>query len=361
MLFVAFFGHHLTRSVRQLRDSARRIADGNIDERLSLTTNIEEIYDLAIALENMRVNLVSREREIALHAARQTAVLDTADEGIIALDEESLIQNLNPAAEKIFGYHKNELIGTPFSKLLIPGDILRFFTPDGTPHSLSHQELTGIRKSGEQFYLLLSVREGIVGTTSFFTVMVQDNSERHIYESEMEYLATHDTLTDLPNRTLLYDRLQQAITQCTRSRKFAAILFIDLDRFKNVNDLFGHAVGDTVLREVADRLSSCLREVDSVARNGGDEFTVVLPMLNTPSDASLIAQKIITSLIQPFTLISGEHSPDIYNKELCIGGSIGISIFPKDGNDVDSLLNKADAAMYQSKASGGNCYLFYSD
>lgn len=352
LFFVFFFGHLLTRSVRQLRDAARRIANGNINERLVISTNINEVQDMAQALEYMRGKLVSREREIALHAARQSAVLDTADEGIITLDEHCRIQSLNPAAEKIFGYRKEELIGTPFTRLLIPSDIQRFTSPDGLPMLLSHQELTGLRKTGEIFFLLLSVSEGNVSNTRFFTVMARDNSERHIFESELEYLATHDTLTGLPNRTLLYDRLQQAVTQCARARKMAAILFIDLDRFKAINDTLGHAVGDSVLKEVAMRLRGCLREGDSVARNGGDEFTVLLPMLNDAGDAAVIAQKILATLV---------HSFKLNNQELFIGGSIGISLYPKDGSDADSLLKNADAAMYQAKADGGNAYRFYRD
>jgi diguanylate cyclase (GGDEF)-like protein/PAS domain S-box-containing protein len=351
LFFVFFFGHLLTRSVRQLRDAARRIANGNINERLVLATNINEVQDMALAMEHMRGKLVFREREIALHAARQSAVLDAADEGIITLDEHSSIQSLNPAAENIFGYRKEELIGTSFSRLLIPSDIQRFISPDGQPISLSHQELTGLRKTGEIFFLLLSVSEGNVSHTRFFTVMARDNSERHIFESELEYLATHDTLTGLPNRTLLYDRVQQAITQCTRAKKMAAILFIDLDRFKTINDTQGHAAGDNVLKEVAIRLRGCLREGDSVARNGGDEFTVVLPLLNDPDDATVIAQKVLATLVLPFKLNS---------EEVFIGGSIGISLYPNDGSYADSLLKNADIAMYQAKASGGNAYRFYS-
>lgn len=351
LLFVFFFGHLLTRSVRQLRDAARRITNGNINERLVISTNINEVHDMAVALEHMRGKLVFREREIALHAARQSAVLDAADEGIITLDEQCLIQSLNPAAENIFGYRKEELIGTSFSRLLIPSDIERFISPGGQPIPLSHQELTGLRKSGEKFFLLLSISVGIVGDTRFFTVMARDNSERHIFESELEYLATHDTLTGLPNRTLLYDRLQQAITQCARAKKLAAILFIDLDRFKIINDTQGHAAGDIVLKEVAERLRGCLREGDSVARNGGDEFTVVLPMLNGPGDAAVIAQKVLAALVHPFRL----------NKdEVFIGGSIGISLYPGDGSYADSLLKNADSAMYQAKAAGGNAYRFHT-
>jgi diguanylate cyclase (GGDEF)-like protein/PAS domain S-box-containing protein len=351
LLFVFFFGHLLTRSVRQLRDAARRIANGNINERLVLATNINEVQDMALAMEHMRGKLVSREREIALHAARQSAVLDTADEGIITLDEHCNIQSLNPSAENIFGYRKEELIGSSFSRLLIPSDTQRFISEDGQPNLLSHHELTGLRKTGEIFFLLLSVSEGNVSNTRFFTVMARDNSERHIFESELEYLATHDTLTGLPNRALLYDRLHQAITLCARSKKLAAILFIDLDRFKTINDTLGHSAGDSVLKEVAIRLRGCLREGDSVARNGGDEFTLVLPMLNDPDDATMIAQKVLANLSKSFKL---------NNKDFFIGGSIGISLYQKDGSDVDSLLKNADIAMYQAKASGRNAYRFYS-
>ena len=359
LLFVFFFGHRLTRSVRQLRDAARRIANGSINERLVLSTNINEVHDMAVALEYMRGKLVAREQEIALHAARQSAVLDTADEGIITLDEECFIQSLNPAAEHIFGYRKEELVGTSFSKLIIPGDIERFISPDGEPILLSHQELTGLRKSGEIFFMLLSISEGNVSNTRFFTVMARDNSERHIFESELEFLATHDTLTGLPNRALLYDRLQQAITQCARAKKRVALLFIDLDRFKSINDTLGHAAGDIVLKQVAERLRSCLREGDSVARNGGDEFTVVLPMLNDPGDAAVIAQKILATLVQPLMLNTGELLAGHPNEEVFIGGSIGISLYPNDGSDADSLLKNADAAMYRAKAAG-NAYRFYT-
>ena len=351
LLFVFFFGHLLTSSVRQLRDAARRIANGSINERLVLSTNINEVQDMALALEYMRGKLVSREREIALHAARQSAVLETADEGIITLDEHCRIQSLNPSAEKIFGYNKEELVGTSFSRLLLPSDSKRFVSETGEPILMSHQELTGLRKTGEIFFLLLSISEGNVSNTRFFTVMARDNSERHIFESELEYLATHDMLTGLPNRTLLYDRLQQAITQCDRAKKMAAILFIDLDNFKSINDTLGHSAGDSVLKEVAMRLRDCLREGDSVARNGGDEFTLVLSMLNGPDDAIIIVQKVLATLEKPFL---------IDEQEFFIGGSIGISLYPVDGAEADGLLKNSDAAMYQSKAAGGNTYRFYS-
>jgi len=351
LIFVFFFGLRLTRSMHRLRDAANRIANGNINEHLVISTRVNEVQDMAAALEHMRGILVDREREIALHAARQSAVFDVADEGIITLDESYLIKSLNPAAEYIFGYRKEELIGTPFSKLISPFDIDRIISPNGQPISFSHQEINGLRKSGEVFFMLLSISEGKVGTSRFFSVMARDNNERHNFENELEYLATHDTLTGLPNRTLLYDRLQQAITQCARAKKLAAILFIDLDRFKIINDTLGHSAGDIVLKEVAERLRGCLREGDSVARNGGDEFTAVLPLLNESGDAAAIAHKILALLVQPIKVNS---------EEVFIGGSIGISIYPGDGSDLDTLLKNADTAMYIAKANGGNTYSFHT-
>jgi len=169
-------------------------------------------------------------------------------------------------------------------------------------------------------------------------------------EHEIEHMAHFDTLTELPNRSLLLDRLQQLIIASTRGKETFALMFIDLDGFKAVNDTFGHDMGDAVLQKTAQRLRDSLRKMDTAARIGGDEFVVLVTDQKETATAKIVAEKIIASLNQPFDLM-GEHPQ--------IGASIGISIFPSDGDTSDELINNADAAMYLAKTSGKNGYRFY--
>jgi len=170
-------------------------------------------------------------------------------------------------------------------------------------------------------------------------------------EGRLNYLAYYDVLTGLSNRTLLQDHISQAMSQADRSRHMAAILFIDLDRFKNINDSLGHSIGDSVLKLAAERLTGCIREVDTVARLGGDEFVVLLTDIGRAEDITVVAQKILETLAQPFVI-------DLH--EFYLTASIGISVYPKDGEDVETLLKTADAAMYRAKGSGRNCFEFFT-
>ena len=164
------------------------------------------------------------------------------------------------------------------------------------------------------------------------------------------HLAHHDTLTDLPNRQLFRSRLRQLIAQARRNPRALAVLFLDLDRFKQINDTLGHGVGDRILQQVARRLEGCIRESDTAARRGGDEFTVILDGVRRGQDAARVARKILSSLAKPLK---------VDNYELFLTGSIGISLFPADGGDVDELVKHADIAMYRAKSRGGNGYQFY--
>lgn len=175
--------------------------------------------------------------------------------------------------------------------------------------------------------------------------------ERKQVEQRIMEMATHDVLTGLPNRNLLLDRIAQALAHDRRSQEQAAVLFIDLDHFKVINDSLGHDVGDLLLQEVATRLITAARGEDTVARRGGDEFIVLLPNITGPQDAEAVAQKILNGLMQPYY---------IHGKELHIGSSIGISLFPDDGRDVEVLLKNSDIAMYHAKESGRNNYQFFS-
>jgi len=179
----------------------------------------------------------------------------------------------------------------------------------------------------------------------------QDVTERKRQEEEVRYRAYHDTLTGLPNRRLLDDRLQQAVFAAQRRDGRLAVLLIDLDHFKNVNDSLGHKAGDAVLREVANRLMGCVRKADTLARQGGDEFVIVIPDLALDSDCSLVAEKILRTLV-PGIRVDG--------REFKIGASIGISLFPGDAGDGESLLRNADVAMYRAKELGRNNYRFYA-
>jgi len=176
--------------------------------------------------------------------------------------------------------------------------------------------------------------------------------ERHSAAEKLQQMAHYDTLTQLPNRTMFIDRLEQGLAQARRGKHKLALLFIDLDRFKLINDTFGHEAGDSALKEVANRLHACVREVDTAARIGGDEFTLILTELHNSSDAALVARKVIDSLSLDLELKGGCMS---------VGGSIGISLFPDDGDDIDTLIAKSDNAMYQAKKEGGNALVYYSD
>jgi diguanylate cyclase (GGDEF)-like protein/PAS domain S-box-containing protein len=177
----------------------------------------------------------------------------------------------------------------------------------------------------------------------------QDITERRLAEEKIRHLATHDALTNLPSLRLVKDRINVAISMARRNQEIAAILFIDLDSFKAINDRWGHEAGDTLLREVAQRLINCVRESDTVARIGGDEFLIALPELQAADDAAQVAQKLLYSLAQPF----------IFRKtSMTIGASIGISLYPNNGEDAQSLIKQADQAMYTIKKRGKNGYSF---
>jgi len=181
--------------------------------------------------------------------------------------------------------------------------------------------------------------------------VASDITERKKYEASIEYLATHDALTHLPNRTLLADRLAQALAHAKRTERPLALLFLDLDRFKDVNDSFGHALGDALLQAVAERLQSSVREGDTVARQGGDEFLILLSDLERMEDIEFVAIKILRALAKPF-LIDG--------RELFMSGSIGASVYPVDGEDLETLLKHADTAMYRTKEEGGSGFRLYA-
>jgi diguanylate cyclase (GGDEF)-like protein/PAS domain S-box-containing protein len=311
-----------------------------------------ELSNLNAGLENIVTARIAelRDSEAYIHA-----VLDNVNEGIIVIGEAGLIISFNPAAEKIFGYTGQEMNNQNFS-LLIAADSLQQSgkylkcTDDASVLNVT-REVVGLRKNFSAFPLELKTSQISIQEKLLFIITARDIGDRKDAEQRISYLASHDALTSLPNRTLLQDRIQQTLLHNSRNKHQAAVLFIDLDKFKVINDTLGHDVGDSLLQEAAARLLSDVRSEDTVARQGGDEFIILLSTINHPQDAAFIAQKLLNSLTRPF-VINGQ--------ELHISASIGIAIYPDDGNDIGLLLKNSDIAMYHAKESGRNNYQFFS-
>ncbi|HWI14509.1 MAG TPA: EAL domain-containing protein, partial [Burkholderiales bacterium] len=214
-------------------------------------------------------------------------------------------------------------------------------------------EIWSRRKNGETYaqFRSVSALKDETGATTHYVRVFNDISQFKAYEEHLEYLAHHDPLTDLPNRTLLEDRVEMAIANAERRHNHVALLFVDLDRFKLINDTLGHAIGDELLIGVAKRLSGCVRASDTVSRHGGDEFLVLLPEILHVDDAARIAENLMEEVSRPYAI--GGH-------ELATSVSIGISVYPENGEHMSDLLRNADAAMYAAKEQGRNRFQFYT-
>jgi diguanylate cyclase (GGDEF)-like protein/PAS domain S-box-containing protein len=289
---------------------------------------------------------------------RVRTIFDSVDDGIIVINSAGVIESFNPGAERIFGYRADEVIGRNVSILMPEAErrahdrhIQRYLETGNATIIGIGREVTGQRKDGTSFPLDLRVREMQMGASKLFVGAMRDVTERKSSEQRILHLATHDALTDLPNRNLLQDRIQQAIAHAGRRALKVAILFVDLDKFKQVNDLLGHNVGDQLLIEVADRLRRELRSEDTIARQGGDEFIIVLPDVQRTEDAGVVAEKLLHGLAVPY-LIQG--------REVQISASIGISVYPDNGDDVETLMKNSDDAMYRAKAEGRRGFRFFA-
>ena len=266
-------------------------------------------------------------------------------------DHDHSIVYVNPAFERITGYSANEVIGRE-GRFLVRDDLAQ---PDLEEIRSALREkregralLRNYRKDGTQFWndLHISpVKDARGDNTTHFVSVINDVSERINYQKELEHQATHDNLTGLANRNLLNDRIDQAIAWAKRQNFSVGLLLLDLDHFKLINDGSGHGAGDAVLRQVAQRLTRCVRETDTVARLGGDEFVVILTDLPETEDVDVIAAKILSTLSRSF---------EVGGREVFVTASIGISLFPRDGDNGETLLRYADIAMYRVKEHGRN-------
>ncbi|MEO8331123.1 MAG: diguanylate cyclase [Gallionella sp.] len=291
-----------------------------------------------------------------LESVKAYKILEMAAEGIVSIDTAGNIQSFNRAAQRIFGYGEAEIIGRNVKVLMPPphsdrhdGYISRYLQT-GQAHVIGiNREVQGLRKDGKVFPMELAISEVKVGDSHLFTGMFRDISEQKLAQQRIEQLAHYDELTHLPNRTLFYDRLGQAIMIAKRNQRSIALLYIDLDGFKQVNDTMGHHKGDQLLIKVAERLRLSVRESDTLARLGGDEFTLILNDTHEREDVEKMVKKVVESIAQPF---------DLDGYSVRIGVSIGVARYPDEASTSGTLLIVADKAMYSAKAAGKNTYRF---
>lgn len=274
-------------------------------------------------------------------------------------DEFWTMQYMSEGCIELLGYRPEELINSAlvsYNDLIIQEDrqrvweVIQSSLINRQPYVLEYRvcDRNGVVKwVWEKGIGVYDEKDELIAIEGFIT----DITERKEAEKRLQYIAHYDTLTGLANRLLFFDRLNQAIRMAKRGMHMLALLYIDLDGFKFINDNYGHDAGDQVLKETAKRLLQNVRESDTVARMGGDEFTVILPKIHNKKSASIVAQKILHSLSEPYVI-----DKDVYH----LSASIGISIYSKDEEDTDSLIKKADIAMYRSKQLGKNRYTFYS-
>ncbi|MEJ1437075.1 MAG: EAL domain-containing protein [Candidatus Sedimenticola sp. (ex Thyasira tokunagai)] len=311
-------------------------------------------------LENKSRELFYANQTLAEREEKTRSVLQAINDGILTYDEEGIIQSCNPGAENIFGCQSSRLLDQPISSLFPSSTLLI----PAEEHDPKHVEESRIRRvDGSSCPIELNIGVVTLGSGRVYIATLRDITERNTAQERIKKLAYYDALTGLPNRSVFLDRLELALNNAKRHDDLVAVMFIDLDRFKRVNDTLGHNVGDHFLTQVAKRLRNTIRTSDTVTqlhrdediplltRLGGDEFTLLLSRIRNANDVARVGQRILEDLRRPVR---------IDGHELVLTGSIGISLFPGDGEDADAVLRNADVAMYQGKKSGRDQATFYS-
>ncbi|HJW02863.1 MAG TPA: cache domain-containing protein [Azospira sp.] len=303
-------------------------------------------------IEARNAQLLENARQLKLAAQ----VFESGSEGMVITDNSNRILTVNRAFTAITGYTAAEVVGRDpkiFSSGRHGPDFYAALWDELQATGTWSGEIWNRRKDGSVFpeWISISAVRDESGQVSHHIAAFSDITERKAVEAKVRHMAEYDALTNLPNRVLLNDRIGQAIAADNRTDSRLALLFLDLDRFKNINDSLGHAVGDQVLCQVSERLRACIRASDTVSRLGGDEFVILLPELEAPDQAASVAKKLIAAVAEPITV--GSY-------DLSVTPSIGIALFPEDGADGETLLKNADAAMYHAKELGRNRYQYFT-
>lgn len=337
------------------------LAFNQINERR--TWSYEDINFVAAAAQQVEIAVQKTKFLNAIWEEKERAqvTLHSIGDAVITTDAGGKVEFLNPVAENLTGWSSEEARGLPLTQVFeVVNEETGLPIQNPVDECLKGGRVVGlanhtvlIHRSGSRFAIEDSAapirnKEGkIIGVILVF----YNVTEKRELMRQLTQLAYHDPLTQLPNRVLFHDRLSVALAKARRNSEKAAVLFLDLDRFKLVNDMFGHVMGDCLLKEVAIRLSKCMRQSDTIARLGGDEFTFLIPEVSHAEDAARIAQKILDILQEPF--YTNRH-------EFHVSASIGISLYPEDGDDAETLMRHADMAMYRAKEQGLNSFQLYT-
>ncbi len=314
-----------------------------------------ELYTaIEMALYKHKTDRDLKERERWL-----STILTSIGDGVVSTDRDGRVTFINSVAEALIGRKKEDCLGRDLGEVLV---LVGEKTGRRVPVSARKTSAKRGRLPDGQGLLLLRGEDKLpveVGAALIrdekdqvdgMVLVFRDVTQRKRQEERLAFLAIHDSLTELPNRVLFSDRLTLALANAARRKKEIAVLMLDLDRFKKVNDTLGHSVGDRLLKSVAERLPGLLRKSDTIARLGGDEFMVLLPEISSPGSAGRVARRVLRAFKQPF---------DLKDRKISITASIGIASYPRDGEDVESLTKNADIAMYAAKEGGRNTYTLY--
>jgi diguanylate cyclase (GGDEF)-like protein/PAS domain S-box-containing protein len=356
----------LTRHLESIRASARNLTPWQDEYRLKFADGSERwLWGNALPQREADGSILWHgfimditERKQAEMELRIAATAFESQEAMVITDANSVILRVNAAFAETSGYTTEELIGSKMN-LLKSGrhddDFYRVMWESIRYHGSWKGEIWDRRKNGEIYpkWLTITAVIGTDGKVSHYVGTHTDITERKATEEYIHHLAFYDSLTQLPNRRLLQERIKHGIELDHRTGSLMAVLMMDLDKFKNVNDNLGHAAGDELLQQVAACIKAQLREADMVARLGGDEFVIVMENIQDYQCVARVAEAIIYALRQPFTLC---HSRDV-----TIGASIGIAIHPQHGDSAEALIDSADTALYYAKDSGRNCFAYFSE
>lgn len=299
---------------------------------------------------------IQESKQIEQTRANLAAIVENANDAIIGRTFNGTIQSWNAAAERMLGYTAAEAAGRPITFILPPGrqsNLARNTERVLSGEAVAPYESKRVTKDGRMIDVLVSISpvRNNSGEISSASVILHDISALKQALDRLNYLTQHDELTGLPNRNLFRDRLASAMARARRNGQIVALMFLDLDRFKEINDSLGHAAGDMVLQAVAKLLTKSLREADTIARLGGDEFTLILENMAQTDQATAMAEKILRIFSDPLI---------IEDREIYVTPSVGIALYPGSGEDVDTLLQTADVAMYHAKEEGRNTFAFYA-